>query len=103
MMRCAAVITAFGGHRTRRSIAHVASNAGSRPTATRAHAHEAAEVGRPLHDFNIEFEAPTPGPEVLSERLTTRLAGDTMFAVPAGRPAFAVALVSVGPSVWYAG
>jgi GNAT superfamily N-acetyltransferase len=64
---------------------------------------DAAEVGRLLHDFNTEFETPSPGADVLSDRLATHLAGESMFAILAGSPAFAVALVSVRPNVWYAG
>lgn len=68
-----------------------------------ANADDSAEVGRLLHDFNTEFETPSPGAVVLSERLATLLAGESMFAILAGSPAFAVALVSVRPNVWYAG
>jgi len=68
-----------------------------------ADATDAVEVGRLLHDFNTEFETPSPGATVLSERLTGLLAGDAMFAILAGNPAIAVALVSVRPNVWYPG
>ncbi|MEP1126476.1 MAG: GNAT family N-acetyltransferase [Ilumatobacter sp.] len=68
-----------------------------------ADASEADQIGRLLHDFNTEFETPSPGADVLSERLAVLLAGKSMFAILAGRPAFAVALVSVRPSVWYSG
>ena len=68
-----------------------------------AHVADAAEVGRLLHDFNTEFDTPSPGPDVLSRRLATHLAGDSMFAILAGSPAFAVALVSIRPNVWYPG
>ncbi|WP_420452912.1 GNAT family N-acetyltransferase [Ilumatobacter sp.] len=68
-----------------------------------ADASEADEVGRLLHDFNTEFETPSPGADVLSERLAVLLDGESMFAILAGRPAFAVALVSVRPNVWYSG
>jgi GNAT superfamily N-acetyltransferase len=68
-----------------------------------ATAADAAEVARLLHYFNTEFDTPSPGPEVLRERLSTLLAGDAMFAIVAGSPAIAIALVSVRPSVWYAG
>jgi GNAT superfamily N-acetyltransferase len=64
---------------------------------------DAAEVGRLLHDFNTEFETPTPGARVLGDRLSALLGTESMFAVVAGRPAFAVALVSVRPNVWYEG
>lgn len=68
-----------------------------------ADAADAPEIGRLLHDFNTEFETPSPGAVVLSERLATLLAGESMFAILAGSPAFAVALVSVRPNVWYPG
>lgn len=68
-----------------------------------ANAVDSPEVGRLLHDFNTEFETPSPGAVVLSERLARLLAGESMFAILAGSPAFAVALVSVRPNVWYAG
>ena len=68
-----------------------------------AEASEADEVGRLLHDFNTEFETPSPGADVLSERLAVHLASECMFAILAGSPAFAVALVSVRPNVWYRG
>lgn len=68
-----------------------------------ADACEADEVGRLLHDFNTEFETPSPGADVLSERLAVLLTGESMFAILAGSPAFGVALVSVRPNVWYSG
>ncbi len=64
---------------------------------------DAAEVGRLLHDFNTEFETPSPGAEVLGERLSRLLAGPSMFAILVGEPAIAVGLVSVRPNVWYEG
>lgn len=64
---------------------------------------EAGEVARLLHDFNLEFDTPTPGVEVLAERLRVLLAGDDMFALLAGDPAVAVALVTLRPNVWYEG
>ena len=68
-----------------------------------ADVNDAAEVGRLLHDFNTEFDTPSPGAEVLRERLARLLAGESMFAIVAGSPAVAVALVSVRPNVWYEG
>ena len=64
---------------------------------------EADQVARLLHDFNTEFETPSPGPEVLAVRLRGLLAGDETFAIVAGNPAVAVALVTLRPNVWYAG
>lgn len=64
---------------------------------------DAATVARLLHDFNTEFDTPSPGIEVLTERLGSLLAGDRTFAILAGSPADAVALITLRPNVWYAG
>lgn len=64
---------------------------------------DAAAIGRLLHDFNTEFDTPTPGVEVLTGRLRRLLAGASTFAIVAGEPAIAVALVTVRPNVWYDG
>ena len=65
---------------------------------------DADEVARLLHDFNVEFDTPTPGVEVLSSRLRVLLAGEETFAILAGgSSAVAVALVTLRPNVWYAG
>jgi GNAT superfamily N-acetyltransferase len=68
-----------------------------------ATADDADEVARLLHDFNVEFETPSPGADVLAARLRVLLAGDRTFAILAGTPAVAVALVTLRPNVWYAG
>jgi len=60
-------------------------------------------VARLLHDFNTEFEAPSPGPATLAERLRALLAGDDTFAVLVGEPAVGVGLVTTRPNVWYEG
>lgn len=64
---------------------------------------DAAVVAQLLHDFNTEFDTPSPGVEVLVPRLEGLLAGDATFAVLAGDPAVAVALVTLRPNVWYEG
>lgn len=68
-----------------------------------ASADDAVEVGRLLHDFNTEFGWDSPGVEVLAGRLRTLLAEDGTFAILAGEPAVAVALVTLRPNVWYPG
>ena len=35
---------------------------------------DAADVGRLLHQFNTEFDTPTPGPTVLADRFVELLA-----------------------------
>lgn len=64
---------------------------------------DAGEVARLLHDFNEEFDTPSPGVDVLAGRLRVLLAGDCTMAVLAGAPPVAVALVTLRPNVWYAG
>ena len=76
---------------------------GRPPRARLAEVSDSYEIGRLLHDFNIEFDTPTPGAEVLGERLTGLLAGETVFAIVAGTPPVAVGLVSLRPNVWYEG
>lgn len=68
-----------------------------------ARLNDSSEVARLLHDFNTEFDTPSPGARVLRNRLTVLLAGTSMFGILAGSPAVAVGLVSVRPSVWYEG
>ena len=64
---------------------------------------DADEVARLLHDFNTEFDTPSPGAEVLAPRLRALLAGDDTFAILAGAPAVGIALVTLRPNVWYPG
>ena len=64
---------------------------------------EARAVAALLDAFNREFATPTPGPEVLSARLHTLLAGDAMVAFLTGVPPVAVALMTLRPNLWYEG
>lgn len=70
------------------------------PSTRRARLIDAATVAHLLHDFNTEFETPTPGPVVLAGRLTTLLGGPSTFAILGGEPAVGVALVTLRPNVW---
>lgn len=64
---------------------------------------DARELGGLLHDFNTEFDTPTPGPEVLAHRLVHLLGDDRTFAFLAGSPAVGFGLVTLRPNVWYDG
>lgn len=64
---------------------------------------DAEEVARLLHDFNREFGVPTPGSRVLASRLRHLLSRDDTFAILAGAPAVACALVTLRLNVWYEG
>ena len=69
----------------------------------RAGPDDAETVARLLHDFNTEFDTPTPGVAVLTKRLQSLLAEPGTIAYLAGEPAAGVALVSLRSNVWYAG
>lgn len=69
----------------------------------RAAADDATVVAQLLHDFNLEFDTESPGPAVLSDRLTRLLAQPSTFALLGGEPPVGVALVTLRPNVWYPG
>jgi GNAT superfamily N-acetyltransferase len=60
------------------------------------------EAGRLLHDFNTEFDTPSPGADVLARRLT-RSIGEHHFVVLGGDPSIGLAVVSLRPNVWFDG
>ena len=64
---------------------------------------DADALAQLLHDFNVEFETPTPGTPKLAENLRVLLAGDATFAVLAGTPPLGSGLVTLRPNVWYDG
>ncbi|HYI50901.1 MAG TPA: GNAT family N-acetyltransferase [Microbacterium sp.] len=73
------------------------------PSARRAAVDDSATVARLLDDFNTEYDTPTPGVSVIESRLRTLLAEDSTFALLAGDPPCAVALVTLRPNVWFTG
>ncbi|WP_022891606.1 GNAT family N-acetyltransferase [Agromyces subbeticus] len=73
------------------------------PDARRATPDDAEVVAQLLHDFNTEFDTPTPGTAVLTERLHSLLAESDTIAYLAGEPAVGVALVTLRSNVWYDG
>lgn len=64
---------------------------------------DAGEAAHLLHDFNVEFDTPSPGPVTLTARLRALLAGTSTFAVLGGQPACSLALVTLRPNVWFDG
>ena len=64
---------------------------------------DAEEVARLLHDFNTEYDTPSPGAAVLAPRLRSLLASRGTFAMLAGTPAVGVGLVTLRTNVWYDG
>jgi GNAT superfamily N-acetyltransferase len=68
-----------------------------------ANATDASTVARLLHDFNVEFGDPSPGPGVLARRLLHLIAGGDTLALLAGEPAVGFALLTLRSNVWYDG
>ncbi len=60
-------------------------------------------IGRLLHDFNREFDAPTPSPSVLAERFRTLLSGDDTFVLLAGHGPDGVAVLRYRLAIWSSG
>ncbi|GAA1962465.1 GNAT family N-acetyltransferase [Microbacterium deminutum] len=71
--------------------------------AHRAGPSDAAVVARLLHDFNTEFDTPTPGAVALTRRLESLLAESNTIAYLIGEPAVGVALVTMRSNVWNEG
>jgi ribosomal protein S18 acetylase RimI-like enzyme len=66
----------------------------------RARPADADAVGRLLHDFNEEFDDPTPGPAALAERVRLLLGhGDTIVLV-GGEGPDGVAVLRFRPAIW---
>jgi ribosomal protein S18 acetylase RimI-like enzyme len=58
-------------------------------------------VARLLHDFNTEYDDPTPPVPALAERVAELLADDAIAVLLAGdEPAFGLAVFRVKPSLW---
>ena len=64
---------------------------------------DAAAIGRLLHDFNQEFDEPTPEPEVLAQRMRTLLGGGDTVVLLAGDGPDGVAVLRLRASIWSAG
>jgi ribosomal protein S18 acetylase RimI-like enzyme len=65
-----------------------------------ATAADAADIGRLLHDFNTEYDEPTPGPERLAQRIEALMAaGDTAVLLGGAGPD-GLAVLRFRPSLW---
>jgi ribosomal protein S18 acetylase RimI-like enzyme len=60
---------------------------------------DAAAIGQLLHDFNREYEEPTPGPERLAARLVQLMARDTIVLLGGAGPD-GLAVVRLRPAIW---
>jgi len=61
---------------------------------------DAGAIGRLLHDFNTEFEEPTPGPERLPERIRRMLAGGDTIVLLGGTGPEGVAVLRFRAAIW---
>jgi ribosomal protein S18 acetylase RimI-like enzyme len=60
---------------------------------------DAGAIGRLLHDFNREYDDPTPGPRKIAERIAQLLAVDTKVLL-AGPGPDGLAVLRFRPSLW---
>jgi ribosomal protein S18 acetylase RimI-like enzyme len=69
----------------------------------RADVADAPEVARLLHDFNTEFDEPTPGVEALTARARLLLAEGEMTVLLGGERPDGIALIRLRPAIWTEG
>jgi ribosomal protein S18 acetylase RimI-like enzyme len=70
------------------------------PLVRRATPADAAVIGRLLHDFNTEYDDPTPGPDKLAGRIRELLAGGDTAVLLAGAGPDGLAVLRFRPAVW---
>ena len=66
----------------------------------RAQVADADIVGQLLHDFNSEFDDPTPGPRVLGERVRGLLASGEITVLLGGAQPHGLAVLRFRPALW---
>lgn len=64
---------------------------------------DAAAIARLLHDFNLEFTEPSPGPEALAETVRHLLAESEITVLLAGDGSDGLALLRFRPALWSKG
>ncbi len=64
---------------------------------------DVADVARLLHDFNTEYDDPTPPVDVLAKRLDELLSAEEIVVLLAGDPPFGLGLLRFRPSLWSSG
>ena len=66
----------------------------------RATVADAPTIGRLLHDFNTEYDDPTPGADRLAERMRELLAGGDTAVLLGGTGPDGLAVLRFRPSIW---
>jgi GNAT superfamily N-acetyltransferase len=69
----------------------------------RAGSGDADVIGRLLHDFNSEFEEPTPGPQALADRVRRLLADEHFIVLLGGSEPRGLTVLRFRPSIWTTG
>lgn len=69
----------------------------------RAASADAARIGQLLHDFNTEFQEPTPGPAALAERIGQLLAGGDTAVLVGGAEVDGLVVLRFRTSIWTKG
>ena len=64
---------------------------------------DAEAIGRLLHDFNREFDEPTPDPPQLAERMRQLLAAENTAVLLAGSGPHGLAVLRFRPAIWSLG
>jgi GNAT superfamily N-acetyltransferase len=64
---------------------------------------DAATVARMLHDFNVEFDTPTPGVEFLVSRCRELIDAEETTIVLGGDPPLGLGVLFFRPSLWSQG
>jgi ribosomal protein S18 acetylase RimI-like enzyme len=70
------------------------------PPVRHAEPADAEAIGRLLHDFNSEFDDPTPGPPFLGRRVRELLEAGEITVLVGGTPPLGLALLRFRPSLW---
>jgi ribosomal protein S18 acetylase RimI-like enzyme len=69
----------------------------------RATSADISAIGQLLHDFNREYDDPTPGPVVLAERIGRLLGSDETVVLLGGAGPDGLAVLRFRPAFWSAG
>ena len=83
-----------------RAAARGALNVSSTTAVRRAGADDADAIGGLLHDFNREFDEPTPGPTALADRVRELIAAGEITVLLAGSAPDGLAVLRFRPAIW---
>jgi ribosomal protein S18 acetylase RimI-like enzyme len=70
------------------------------PEVRRATPADSNAIGQLLHDFNTEFDDPTPGPRTLADRMRRLLAGGDTAVLLGGDGPDGLAVLRFRPAIW---